>query len=239
MQEEYKVRLSQFEGPLDLLLHLIQSAKIALEDIFISQVTEQYLEYMKQIDEVDMSKTSSFLSMASTLLYIKSKSLLPENNFVEEEEEDPRQALIEKLRAYKAYKDVCEELRKMEEEADNIYYKLPEEIPDIVAPVEWEDARVSDLYEAFLKVLTKKKADKDVYKTVDVKRDSFSVREQTKKIYSLLAKKKRFSFFELFEDTHIPMEIAVTFMALLEMLHLNKLKFEQKQNFGDIILMSA
>ncbi|MEI6100479.1 MAG: segregation/condensation protein A, partial [Eubacteriales bacterium] len=129
----YHIKLSQFEGPLDLLLHLINKAKIDLQDIFISEITEQYLSYMEEIEEVDMDRASDFLNMASTLLYIKSRSLLPRHAEEQETEEiDPERDLIERLRAYKAYKDVSEKLKVLQEAAGAYYYKLPEDMPDLV-----------------------------------------------------------------------------------------------------------
>lgn len=235
----YEVKLSQFEGPLDLLLHLISKAKISLEDIFISEVTDQYLKYMEQIDEVDMDKMSDFLNMASTLLYIKSRSLLPNKNVFAEDDEDIEKQLIERLRAYKAFKDVCEELRTLEENAGGRYFKLPEEIPDIVAPVVWENTSVSSLYEAFLDIMKKHKENKNPYKKVEVVRDSFSVRIQSKKIENMLLSRKKFSFAEIFDKDATSMEVAVTFIALLQLWHTGKVNIEQKNVFDEIMLFAA
>ena len=235
----YHIKLSQFEGPLDLLLHLTAKAKIDLQDIFISEITEQYLAYMQEIVEVDMERVSDFLNMASTLLYIKSRSLLPRKTETEEAECDPEQELIDKLRAYKAFKDASEKLKGMQEEAFHNFYKLPEEIPDMVAPVVWEDVEARALYEAFLEVIKRKKQPKQVYEKVEVRHDSFSVRLQSKKITSVLKAKKSVVFAELFEGAATPMEIAVTFLALLQLWHSDKLKVEQKKGFGEILVSCA
>ena len=232
----YHIKLSQFEGPLDLLLHLINKAKIDLQDIFISEITEQYLAYMEEIEQVDMERASDFLNMASTLLYIKSRSLLPRRIDPEQQNEiDPEQELIDKLRAYKAFKEVSEKLKGMQDAAMQYYYKLPEEIPDLVSPVVWEDIHVNGLYEA----LSRKKENKPVFEKVEVRHDSFSVRLQSKKILNLLRTRKSVKFSELFEDQVTPMEIAVTFLALLQLWHTDKLLIDQKSHFGEIMVKCA
>ncbi len=235
----YHIKLSQFEGPLDLLLHLTAKAKIDLQDIFISEITEQYLAYMEEIEEVDMERASDFLNMASTLLYIKSRSLLPKKAELEEMEGDPERELIEKLRAYKAFKDVSEMLKTKQEEASMFFYKLPEEIPDLVSPVVWEDVEVKMLAEAFLEIISRAKRERPAYEKVEVHHDSFSVRLQSKKILGLLKTKEDVRFTELFEKGATPMEIAVTFLALLELWHTSKLMVEQKKGFGEITVKCA
>jgi len=236
---EYHIKLSQFEGPLDLLLHLISKSKIDLQDIFISEITEQYLAYMEEIKEVDMDRASDFLNMASTLLYIKSRSLLPHKAEAEEAEIDPERELIEKLRAYKAFKDASESLRTMQEGAFLSFYKLPEEIPDLISPVVWEDVETRSLYEAFLEILSRSKKEKPIYEKVEVRHDSFSVRLQSKKILGILKAKQSVKFAELFDQEATPMEIAVTFLALLQLWHTEKLKVEQKKGFGEILVRCA
>lgn len=235
----YQFKLSQFEGPLDLLLHLINKAKIDLQDIFISEITEQYLSYMEEIVEVDMERASDFLNMASTLLYIKSRSLLPRQKDTEVQEIDPEQDLLQKLRAYKAFKEVSEKLRSLQDAALEYYYKLPEEIPDLVSPVIWEDIHVQGLYEALLEVLSREKEKKPGYERVEVHQDSFSVRLQTKKILNLLKIKGTVKFIEIFEENASPMEIAVTFLALLQLWHMDKLRVDQRSHFGQITVKSA
>jgi Uncharacterized conserved protein len=236
----YHIKLSQFEGPLDLLLHLINKAKIDLQDIFISEITQQYLAYMDEIGDVDMDRASDFLNMASTLLYIKSRSLLPRHEEeLEAEEIDPERDLIEKLRAYKAFKDVSEKLKALQEAAGAYYYRLPEEMPDLVSPVVWEDLEVRALYEAFNELLARRKEHKPLFEKVEVQHDSFSVRAQTKKILGILRTKREMHFAELFEEEASSMEIAVTFLALLQLWHTDKLLIEQTKSFGEILVKAA
>lgn len=235
---EYTVKLAQFEGPLDLLLHLISKAKIDLQDIFVSEITEQYLIYMEQIDELDMDRASEFLNMAATLLYIKSRALLPAKREETEDEDfvDPETELIERLRAYKLYKEAGERLAGMEREAKDVYYKLPEELVDFEQEIVIEGSGTDMLYMAFLELLRNRKKEPEERRRVEIKQDVFSIRVQKKKILERLKREKRVSFFSLFEERATHMEIAVTFVALLELWHVSRLAIRQKKAFSDIVL---
>ena len=134
----YQVHLKQFDGPLDLLLHLIEQAEVDIKDIFISEITTQYLAYMAQVDELDMDTASEFLTMAATLVYIKSRSLLPRPPKEEEEGEDPAETLIRQLREYKAIKLAGQRLQELEQAARGMYTKLPEEFLLPPQEVVWE-----------------------------------------------------------------------------------------------------
>lgn len=235
---KYTVKLAQFEGPLDLLLHLISKAKIDLQDIFVSEITEQYLLHMEQIKQLDMDMASQFLNMAATLLYIKSRALLPPKREEVEDENfvDPETELIERLRAYKLYKEVSEQLSGMEAEAKNSFYKLPEELVDFEQELIIEDSDTNTLYLAFLEVLEKRKKEPEEHRRVEIKQDTFSIRVQKKKILERLKREKRVSFLSLFEERSSDMEVAVTFIALLELWHISKLSVCQKKAFSDITL---
>ncbi|MEG2882440.1 MAG: segregation/condensation protein A [Christensenella sp.] len=235
---EYTVKLAQFEGPLDLLLHLISKAKIDLQEIFVAQITEQYLLYMEQIEEIDMDRASEFLNMAATLLYIKSRALLPTKRDEAEDENfvDPETELIERLRAYKLYKEASEQLADMENCARQVYYKLPEELVDIEQELIIEDTDTDALYSAFLELLKNRKKEPEERRRVEIKQDVYSIRVQKKKILGRLQKEKRILFSSLFEERVTRMELAVTFVALLELWHLCKLSVKQKKAFADIIL---
>ena len=123
---KYEVKLNNFDGPLDLLLQLISKAKIEIKDIFVSEITDQYLRYLAETDMDDLENSSEFLEMAATLLYIKSRALLP--RIKEESDEDPEGELIARLEEYRRYREAAEEMRFLESAARDIYYKLPEEI---------------------------------------------------------------------------------------------------------------
>lgn len=235
----YTVRLAQFEGPLDLLLHLISKAKIDLQDIFVSEITEQYLVYMGQIGELDMDRASEFLNMAATLLYIKSRALLPAKRDELEDEDfiDPETELIERLRAYKLYKEAGERLGEMERGAKGIYYKLPEELVDIDQELFIEGSDADALYMAFLELLKNRKKAPEERRKVEIRQDTFSIRVQKKKILEQLRSTKKIFFFSLFEERATHMEIAVTFVALLELWHVGQLVVRQNRAFADIELM--
>ncbi len=231
-------KLTQFEGPLDLLLHLISKAKIDLQDIFVSEITEQYLSYMDEMKELDMDRASEFLNMAATLLYIKSRSLLPSKReeLMDEEFIDPETELIERLRAYKLYKEAGERLAVMESGAQSVFYKLPEELIDADQELVIEGADTDALYLAFLSLLKNRKKEPDAYRKVEIKQDMFSIRLQKKKILERLKMEKRLSFFSLFEQKASQMEVAVTFIALLELWHVGRLSICQQKAFADITL---
>ena len=153
----YEVNLKEFQGPLDLLLHLIEQAEVDIKDIFISEITAQYLEYMGQIDTLDMDTASEFITMAATLVYIKSRSLLPKPPKENTEEEDPADALIRQLREYRAAKETGEKLRSLLDGARGIYAKLPEEF--VLPPQEiiLEESSVQSLFDAFAELMDKRR----------------------------------------------------------------------------------
>ncbi len=150
---DYKVQIQQFEGPLDLLLHLINRARIDIEEIFVSKVTGQYLEYVSSIRELSMDSASEFLYMAAMLVYIKSRMILPPEDDEEEEEEDPEQDLISRLKTYKLFKDICILLKEYEEKGLRVYYKLPEEVAFPDERMEIEDMSLQGLIDAYAEVM--------------------------------------------------------------------------------------
>jgi len=237
----YTVKLAQFEGPLDLLLHLIQKAKIELKDIFVSEITSQYLEYMDEIEEVDMDRASEFLNMAATLLYIKSRSLLPNKSDLGEAEEgvDPEAELIERLRLYKIYKEAGERLKQLATQAQGVYFKLPEELFEENADIVIEDADAQLLHRAFLSLLKRKRSVEVQPNEVKISKDMFSIRLQKRMILDKIGRTGTLSFFTLFSEDASPMEIAVTFVALLELCSVGSIKVQQTRLMGDITLMAG
>ena len=231
---ELQLKLNQFEGPLDLLLHLLDKDKIDIKDIFVSDITEQYLKYIENIAEFDMENASEFLTVAAHLLEIKSRSLLPKPAPLEEGEEDPEQALIRRLTEYKMYKEAGEKLHDLEEENLKVYYKLPEEI-NMQQRIELEDMKLDALMEAFGEVL-KRFENKTVKKQREIKRDAYTVKGKMAYIRRRLASKKEISFFDMFEDDGNKSEVVTTFAAMLELWKNAYLKLTQKENFGDILV---
>jgi len=224
---------------LDLLLHLISKAKIEPKDIFISEITEQYLAYMRCSELLDMESASDFLQMAATLLYIKSRSLLPQKRQegdLEESGLNPEELLIARLNEYKRYKTVAEELRELEEQGRGHFYKLPEEIlPREDGEIVFANAHVNTLTAAYLKLLEKLKVrEPREEEEVIIRRDSFSVRKQMQMILARLTIKSSLCFEELLSAQPTREELAVTFLSLLELLHGGKVDIEQRTAFGEI-----
>jgi len=234
--EEYRVSLSQFEGPLDLLLHLIDKAEINIEDIFVSEITAQYLAYMDDLSGMDMDRASSFLTVAAQLLLIKSRSLLPRPPVEDEEEEDPKEALIRQLREYKAFKQASEELYERFEEAKKSFTRLPEDV--VLPPQKFElnNATIDNLYQAFLDVLNREdETEEKVDKSQNVRPDTFTVRDRVVHLRTKL-KEGRVRFTDLFTDASTRMEKVVTFMALLEMLARGEVHITQGATFAPIYI---
>ena len=234
--EEYRVSLSQFEGPLDLLLHLIDKAEINIEDIFVSEITAQYLAYMDDLSELDMDRASSFLTVAAQLLLIKSRSLLPRPPAEDNEEEDPKEALLRQLREYKAFKEVSETLHERLEEAGKAFTRLPEDIALPPQKFELENASVDFLYQAFLDILNRdSQIEEKKDRTQNVRPDTFTVRERVVHLRATL-KNGRVRFADLFTDMSSRMEKIVTFMALLEMLARGEVHITQGATFAPIYI---
>lgn len=236
----YEVHLNRFEGPLDLLLHLIEQAKVDIKDIFISEITAQYLALMNEVDELDMDTASEFLTMAATLVYIKSRSLLPRPPREETpDEEDPEEALVRQLREYKAFKEAGAKLEQLQKEQAKAYTRLPEEF--ILPPQEYslEEATAAELYEAFFAVLNRIEPEqKEPSPLHQVKGDSFTIRKQLRKIRSVLRENEQVTFESLFDGASEKMEKIVTFMALLDMIMRNEITLHQNKPYGTITIVA-
>ncbi len=233
---DYKVRIEQFEGPLDLLLHLIGRARIDIEDIFVSEVTGQYLEYVSSMESLSMDSASEFLEMAATLLYIKSRMILPSEE-VETEEEDPEQELISRLKTYKVYKEAAESLRAMEAKAENVYYKLPEELGFPGEKLELEQMTLDSLCAAYMEVLKRQPdAEYEHIEEVQIRKDAYTIRERSRYILRILGQCGMTTFGALFSEARSRMEVAVTFIALLNMMHKSLVTIQQDGCFDEIYI---
>ena len=235
----YEVRLSQFSGPLDLLLHLIERAEMDIRDIFVSEITSEYLSYMRGVDELDMDTASEFLAMAATLLYIKSRSLLPRPLPAGEEEEFSELTLIRQLQEYKALKEASHRLLEIQQAAEGMFTKLPEELIFAPPEVTLTDATVAALYDAFLEALSRSRVRMGGLPVQNVSQDRFTVRAQTQNIRRLLVSKPSLLFTELFQAGAPREEIIATFLALLDMLVRNEIILKQRREFGEIAISSA
>ncbi len=231
---EYEVKIDAFEGPLDLLLHLIKESKVDIWDIKIVDITDQYLNYIKSMQELNLNVASEYLVMASELMEMKSKMLLPRYKDEEEEEIDPREQLIQKLVEYQKYKDMTESFKELEEVRHEFYTKAPESLKEYANDdtVITSDVTLEDLMKAFEKFLKRKELEKPLSTTVTKK--EITVEERRNSIRFILKDKKKVNFFELF-DVVTKEYIVVTFLAVLEMAKKQELTIYQENNFDNII----
>ena len=233
---DYKVKIDAFEGPLDLLLHLVKESKVDIWDIKIVDITDQYLDYIKSMQDLNLDVASEYLVMASELIEMKSKMLLPrEQNDEEIEEEDPREVLIQRLVEYQRYKDMTKNFKEMESLRHEFYTKAPENLKEYVEEntVISNDVTLDDLMLAFEKFLERKQAEKPLSTTVTKK--EITVEERRKSIHNILKEKKKANFFELFEVINKPY-VVVTFLAILEMAKKKELVIYQENDFDNIIV---
>lgn len=230
----YRVHLAQFEGPLDLLLHLIREAELDIKDIFVSEITAQYMAYMRELDSLDMDMASEFLAMAATLLYIKSRQLLPRPPREDAGEEDPETVLIRQLQEYQAFKEASAGLSELRRIAGQSYTRLPEDVPLPPRRIELDGATLDNLYAAFSALLSRLDAADGADKTHTVRPDAYSVRSQMRKIREILLATPSVRFEALFLRGAERMEIVVTFMALLEMLGHGEIGIRQKAPFAPL-----
>ena len=233
---DYKVKIDAFEGPLDLLLHLVKESKVDIWDIKIVDITDQYLDYIKSMQDLNLDVASEYLVMASELIEMKSKMLLPrEQNDEEIEEEDPREVLIQRLVEYQRYKDMTKNFKEMESLRHEFYTKAPENLKEYVEEntVISNDITLDDLMLAFEKFLERKQAEKPLSTTVTKK--EITVAERRKSIHNILKEKKKANFFELFEVINKP-NVVVTFLAILEMAKKKELVIYQENDFDNIIV---
>ena len=233
MDMEFKI--NDFEGPLDLLLHLIKESKMDIMDIKIEVITQQYIDFLDKQEKMNLEVSSEYLVLASELIEIKSKLLLPSNKLDESEEEiDPREELVNRLLEYQAYKDITSVLKEKELIRRDIYTKIPENINNYVEETTEinSDVTLDDLLSAFQKYYQRKLANKPLNTKVTINEISVSSRRHD--IKNILKEKKKVSFFELFPIVSKEYVVA-TFLAILEMAKKKELKITQKDNFDDII----
>jgi segregation and condensation protein A len=235
------IKIDVFEGPLDLLLQLIKSSEIDIYNIPIAEITEQYISYIRSMEELDLEIASEFLLMAATLLEIKSKMLLPKKQALIGEdvvEIDPRQELVQKLLEYKKYKEFADRLKGIED-TNIIFFKNPEVIDDIEdIEVFFNNITIENLMIAFKKVVDihdrKRNTRGEIPK--DINYDEYKIEDKMEEILSQLEIDFRIKFESFFEYSRDVMEIIVIFLAMLELIKLKKIYVKQQDNFGDIII---
>ncbi|MBQ2864879.1 MAG: segregation/condensation protein A [Clostridia bacterium] len=228
-------KLENFEGPLDLLLHLIKQSKMEIETVELSKITEQYLEIMSNLPEVDLEKASEFIEVAATLIEIKSKALLPK--LIEEEEvdeEDPEALLLQRLQEYKLFKETSEKL-KLAENVDR-FYKAPEEEASKFRIV-LKDMSLDILLNAFTGLLTRATKVETENEPKQIEKEKFTVTQKIASIKDALLIQPKIMFSELFRQSISRDEIITTFMALLELLKLQEIRCVQFDAFNDIEIL--
>ena len=237
------LKIREFEGPLDLLFHLIEKNDIDIYDIPIKEITEQYVSYLGEMKKLDMEVASEFLVMAATLVHIKSRMMLPGRNAGDDSQgDDPREELVISLLRYKRCKLLSGELKKRHEVYQDCYYRLPStakdmEVEIVYPPQEFVSSEFDIAVENVCKRNEIRFADISTKITHILKRDQLSVKERMKSVWLTITKKGKMFFHELFsKDEPEKMDKIVGFLAVLELLRSNKIKAEQKKPF-DVILL--
>ena len=242
-----EVKLEVFEGPLDLLLHLIDKNKVNIYDIPIVIITEQYLDYVAGMEREDLNVVSEFIVMAAMLLDIKAKMLLPAEEEEEEEEDDPRQELVEKLLEYKMYKCMSMELKDRQLDAERAMYReqnLPEEVAEYEQPVDLEQLvdgltliRLKQIFDDVLK-RSENKIDPIRSKFGKIQKEDVNLEERTAYVHDYVRSHRQFSFRQLLGSSHSKMEVIVTFLVILEMIKGGKVNVLQENRQDDILITS-
>ena len=236
----YCIKLEHFEGSMDLLLHLIIKAQIDIQDIFISQVTAQYLQYLHNMEIMDMDIASDFILMAATLIEIKSRSLLPRTKKNQEEAidlNDAEQQLIQRLIEYKKYKDASESLRVNEKKLLKVYYKLPEEYHFQSKPMNLIGLSLDGLMAALERIMERKEDTHSVKQIREISKDQYTIKDKMQYIRRLMHHTSSVAFRQLFSSNATRDEMIVTFIALLELLKCNEICIQQKHHLDEIFIL--
>ena len=236
-------KLEKFEGPLDLLLHLIEKNKVDIYDIPIVEITKQYLDYVNQMEKEDLNIVSDFLVMAATLLDIKSRMLLPVPETEEGEEEDPRAELVARLLEYKKYKLMAQELADMEDAAGDVLFKVPtvpKEVAKYEPPVDLDQlldgltlAKLQRIFDSIMR-RQKEKVDPIRSKFGTIRREPVSLEAKIMDVMHYARKHRKFSFRQMLERQRDKLEVVVSFLAILELMKIGKIHLTQEHTFDDM-----
>ncbi len=237
---KYAIKLDNFEGPLDLLCHLVDKNKMDINQIKISEITDQYIDYINKMQELNLDVTSEFILMASTLLFIKSKSLLPKQ--VEDEAELTEEELVHRIIEYKKYKEISKKLKELYQVYSKRFYKVPDKIELPARKLEQNYSK--DLIEQSYKNLVEKNKSKINKNAINIEKiaitETVTVTSKVKDIFKELIKKPRFIFSKLCSaKKYTRLETVTAFSGILELTRRNKIKAQQEKNFGDIIVEKA
>ena len=230
---DYKIMIDEFEGPMDLLLHLIKKENIDIIDISIEAITKQYLDYIEQMENLNLDIASEYLIMAAELLEIKSSKLLPKKD--DEEEEDLEANFINRLIEYKQYKEVTEQFKELEETRKEIYTKIPDSLNQYKedSKIDLGDITIDDLVNAFSKFLNRKEMEKPLNTKITSK--EYNIDERSYEIKKILKRNKRMNFRELF-DVYRRDYVVITFLSILSMAKKQEIDIKQDNNFKDIYI---
>ncbi|MGO1368789.1 MAG: segregation and condensation protein A [Senegalia sp. (in: firmicutes)] len=236
---KYNITLDSFEGPFDLLYHLIEKSEVDIYDISIAEIAEQYMEYLSKMKELDLDITSEFILMAATLLEIKSKMLLPKNEYSEEQIEmegaDPREELIERLITYRKYKSAALDFKSRFDKYGKVFYKPREEIDiDGDENIVISNIKLKDLVKAFDNIIKNNKVENNEIDFHEVKREEMSIEQAMNFVEKRLENSDSIKFNKLFESTITRSNIVSIFVSVLELLKLKKVTIVQDNNFTDI-----
>ena len=237
---DYKVKFEVFEGPMDLLLYLVKKEEVDIYEVNLTKIAREFIEYVDLMREFDIEIAGEFLVMASTLMYIKSKELLPVDQQVQADEddegEDPRWELIRKLVEYKKFKDAADKLGTLEHDQEDVYPRLPAkqefEMPEDRGP--GLKVSIFDLINAVNDVI--KRVEARTHDIRQIEDDHFTVADKINALRERLANQTRFTFSELFADAAGRNEVVATFLAMPELIRLEQIKIDQEDNFGDIVI---
>lgn len=229
-EEQMTFKIENFEGPLDLLLQFIKQSKLSIDEVKLSEITEQYLAVINDLSKIDMEQASEFIEVAATLIEIKSKSLLPK---IEEEpdEEDPEYLLKMRLKEYQMLKETTEKLKVLEN--TDRFYKKPEPDANKFRYV-LKDMQLDMLLDAFSKLMVRIQETKKADEVKEIQKEKFTVSQKISTIKDSLMVRKKVYFSELFSSSISREEVVTTFMALLELLKLQEICVKQQENFADI-----
>ena len=239
---DYKIEIDAFQGPMDLLLHLIEKAQIDIYDIPINDITDQFIQYVYQMGELNLEIASDFLLMAATLIEIKSKMLLPNEKAATElqlemEELDPRVELVRRLVEYKKYKNISEELRTFEKIQSQVYYKPREDLfeyEDETIDIEGLDAE--NLLKSIIKIIGRKRNSEISLSINEIQREEYTLEACIEDIQDLLEKNPRLRFSDLLNVDISKKEIIVYFLSILELIRMKFINVDQKEDFSDLII---
>ena len=236
-------KLKDFDGPLDLLLTLIGKAQIDIRDIFVSEITDQYLDIIRNAADLDMDEASDFLLMAATLLEIKSRAMLPKPPKTEDDI-DPETELIRRLEEYKRFRETAESMKDFEEAAKRVFTKLPEEYPLPPPEIELTGLTLEGLQEVFLRIWQRRprlddEPESNHYAPRNIHRDNHTVQECMLTLIQRIRKQKRMRFEDAFSEAPTREEVVTYFLAVLELLKLGQMHARQDEVYGGIELISG